>query len=98
VPDSIDPTDPPDVPDLPETSPVAADAALRPLDVAGVRAVAVGTVLFTVAFAVCVLLRVPLAEQGRAWWTWVCAAGALLGLAGLVFVRRRASTYAAASH
>ncbi len=79
---------------------VAAEAAgpteaIAALDVDGVAAVTAGTVVFAVAFVACLLLRGPLADSGRSWWTWVCLTGALLGLAGLAYVRRRAAAYAA---
>jgi hypothetical protein len=64
------------------------------LDVDGVRAVGVGTILWTIAFLVCLLLREQLAAAGSSWWTWVCLTGALLGLPGLWYVRRRARAYA----
>jgi hypothetical protein len=67
---------------------------IKPLDVDGVRAIAVGTVLWTVALVVCLLAREQLADAGNSWWTWVCLTGALLGLPGLWYVRRRARAYA----
>ena len=66
------------------------------LDVDGVGAVAVGTVIWTIALVLCLVLRGPLTDAGRGWWTWVCLTGALLGVAGYVFVRRRRDAYAAA--
>ena len=66
---------------------------VAPLDVDGVGAVAVGTVLWTIALVACLVFRTQLAAAGNGWWTWVCVAGALLGLAGLVFVRRRRDAY-----
>jgi MYXO-CTERM domain-containing protein len=78
----------PDAEAAPQQAPEVA-----PLDVDGVAAVAVGTVLWAVALVACLIFRVPLSEAGNAWWTWVCAAGALLGLAGLWFVRRRRDAY-----
>jgi NO-binding membrane sensor protein with MHYT domain len=69
------------------------DVDLQPLDVDGVGAVAVGTVVWAVAFVVCLLLQGRLDAAGNGWWTWVCAAGALLGLPGLWYVRRRRDAY-----
>jgi len=91
----------PDPEDRPEPVASAApaavdDDALRPLDVDGVGAVLYGTIAWGVALVVCLLLRDRLAADGHAWWTWVCVAAALLGLAGLWFVRRRRDAYAAA--
>jgi len=75
-------------------SAVAAAETLAPLDVDGVGAVAVGTILWTVALVLCLVLRGPLTDAGRGWWTWVCLTGALLGAAGYTFVRRRRTAYA----
>lgn len=68
---------------------------LQPVDVDGVGAVLYGTIAWAVALVACLLLRDRLAADGRAWWTWVCVAGTLLGLLGLWFVRRRRDAYAA---
>lgn len=73
------------------TEPSAPEVA--PLDVDGVGAVAAGTALWAIALVVCLLARTPLDEAGNGWWTWVCLAGALLGLAGLAYVRRRRDAY-----
>ena len=79
----------PDHPDAPR---------VQPLDVDGVGAVAVGTVAWTVALVVCLVLRDRLAADGHGWWTWVCLAGALLGLPGLWYVRRRRDAHVARAH
>jgi O-antigen/teichoic acid export membrane protein len=55
----------------------------EPLDVDGVASVAIGTVLFLVAFLLLVLIR------GVDRWAWVCLAGAGLGVLGLVYCLRR---------
>ncbi len=87
------------MPEQPED--VRADAApidashIAPVDVDGVRAVATGTVVWTVLLVVCLLTREQLAAAGRGWWTGVCLAGALLGAVGLVFVRWRRDRIAA---
>jgi hypothetical protein len=85
-------------PDGGPATPVEEPAAdeISALDVDGVGAVAVGTVLWTVALVLCLVLRGPLTDAGRGWWTWVCLTGALLGAAGYMFVRRRRDAYAAA--
>ncbi|MGD9956264.1 MAG: DUF2530 domain-containing protein, partial [Candidatus Nanopelagicales bacterium] len=75
------------------TAPDDSAPEVAPLDVDGVGAVAVGTVLWTIALVACLVFRTQLADAGNAWWTWVCIAGVLLGLAGLVFVRRRRDAY-----
>jgi hypothetical protein len=72
-------------------------AALKPVDVDGVGAILSGTIAWALAWVLCLLLRDRLAADGRSWWAWVCLAGALLGLAGLLFVRRRAAVYRAAA-
>jgi hypothetical protein len=79
-----------------ESSPAgAAEPQLAPLDVDGVGAVRYGTTAWAVAAVLCLVFRTPLGDAGRAWWLWVCATGAVLGLAGIVFVRRRAAAYRA---
>jgi hypothetical protein len=71
--------------------------ALAPLDVDGVGAITYGTIAWTVALVACLLAREPLASAGRTWWIWVCVAGALLGIPGLWYVRRRRAAYRAAA-
>ncbi|MBA2559017.1 MAG: DUF2530 domain-containing protein [Propionibacteriales bacterium] len=63
--------------------------AVPPLDVTGVRTVAIGTGLWLVAFLVLVPFRSAMSEHGRGWWLWTCAAGIGLGLVGLEYCRRR---------
>ena len=65
-------------------------ADVRPLDVTGVRTVAVGTVLFLVATVVLLLAHDWLEETGREWWLWTCVTGFGLGLFGSEYCRRRA--------
>lgn len=71
------------------TTPDRADVA--PLDVDGVRAVAVGTGLWAVALVACLLFVDTLREDGHLWWIATCACGVVLGLAGLGYVTRRRS-------
>ena len=52
-------------------------------------AVGVGTALWAVAFVVLLVLRSRLRAHGHLWWLGTCAAGVVLGLAGLVYVTRR---------
>jgi hypothetical protein len=66
---------------------------IAPLDVDGVTAVAAGTLAFTLALIGCLIFRDSLAASGQPWWISVCATGAALGLAGLVFVLRRRRAY-----
>ena len=66
---------------------------LQPLDVDGVGAVGVGTALWTIGVVLCMVFRTQLDEAGNGWWLWVCVSGALLGLPGLWYVRRRRDAY-----
>ena len=76
--------------------PAVDPALLRPLDVDGVGAVAVGTAAWAVALVDAWLLRDRLEAAGNGWWVWVCLAGTVLGLIGLPYVVRRRSVYRAA--
>lgn len=70
---------------------------LDPVDVDGVAAVAVGTVVWAVLLVAAVLLHARLQAAGRGWWVWVALAGFLLGLVGLVLVLRRRAAYRTSS-
>ncbi len=70
--------------------------AVRPFDVDGVRTVAVGTVLWAIAFIVLAIFRDDLDEQGLGWWLWTCLAGVGLGLLGLEYTRKRRDAIARA--
>lgn len=71
--------------------PVAPDPAaqVEPLDVDGVRAVAVGTALWAIALVACLVFTSRLRDDGHLWWIATCACGVVLGLAGLAYVIRR---------
>jgi hypothetical protein len=70
---------------------------VKPLDVDGVRAVAVGTVLWAVALVALLPFWGRLSDDGHLWWVGMCAAGTALGLLGMAYVtRRRAAIRAAA--
>ena len=69
---------------------------VRPLDVDGVGAVAVGTVLWAIALVVTLLMRDRLVAAGNDWWIWVCVSGVALGLIGLPYVIRRRNAYRSA--
>jgi hypothetical protein len=75
----------------------AGPAPIAPVDVDGVGAITYGTIAWAVGLVLCLVFRDRLAADGRGWWLWVCVAGVLLGLAGVVFVRRRAAVYRAAA-
>lgn len=67
---------------------------VAPLDVDGVRAVAVGTALWALALVALLPFTGSLREDGHLWWLGTCATGVVLGLAGLVYVvRRRAALH-----
>ena len=71
-------------------------ASSAPLDVDGVRTVAVGTVLWAITFVVLALFRDDLDAQGVGWWLWTCLAGVGLGLLGLEYTRKRRDAIARA--
>jgi hypothetical protein len=54
-----------------------------------VRTVAVGTAAWAVGLLVLLLLRVATDVRVETWWLEMCAAGAVLGLAGVRYCRRR---------
>jgi hypothetical protein len=60
-----------------------------PLETDDVRTVAVGTAAWAVGLVVLLVLRVATDERVETWWLEMCAAGALLGLAGVRYCRRR---------
>ena len=64
-------------------------ADVDPLDVDGVRTVAVGTVLWLVAFVLLLPFYGRLVETDRVWWLWTCLAGFGLGVLGWDYCRRR---------
>jgi len=64
-------------------------ADVDPLDVDGTRTVAVGTVLWLVAFVLLLPFYGRLEDSGRVWGLWTCLAGFGLGLFGLEYCRRR---------
>ena len=64
-------------------------ADVDPLDVDGVRTVAVGSILFLVAFLLLLPFYGRLEEDGKTWWLWTCLAGFGLGVIGWDYCRRR---------
>lgn len=65
-------------------------APVRPLDVSGVRTIAVGTGLWLLAVCVLLAFYAQLAQGGDLWWLWTCCAGAGLGVVGWLHCLRRA--------
>lgn len=53
------------------------------------RTVAVGTVAWAVGFVVLLALRVGTDLRIQTWWLQMCAAGMVLGLAGVRYCQRR---------
>ena len=64
-------------------------ADVEPLDVDGVRTVAVGTAMWLLAFVLLLPFSGRLAESDREWWLWTCLAGFGLGVIGWDYCRRR---------
>ena len=71
--------------------------ALEPLEINGITAVTVGTIIWTVATVIMVLMRGQLEASGRGNWIWICACGIFLGLIGIRYTRRRAARIAKAN-
>jgi hypothetical protein len=69
---------------------------IKPVDVDGVRTVAIITVLWALAFVVLAFFRSDLDDAGRGWWIWACLAGVGLGLLGLEYCRKRRDAIARA--
>jgi Protein of unknown function (DUF2530) len=64
-------------------------ATVEPLDVTGVRTVAVGVVAWLAALLILLPFYGELKDDNRGWWLWTCLAGLGLGLMGLEYCRRR---------
>ena len=64
-------------------------ADVEPLDVDGVRTVAVGSALWLLGFVMLLPFAGRLAEADRQWWLWTCLAGFGLGVIGWDYCRRR---------
>jgi hypothetical protein len=71
----------------PEPHHVVAD--VEPLDVDGVRTVAIGSVAWIVAFVAMLPFIGTLKDNDRLSWLWICIAGFGLGLIGVEYCRRR---------
>ena len=64
-------------------------ADVDPLDVDGVRTVAVGAAMWLVGFVLLLPFAGRLADTDRLWWLWTCLAGFGLGVIGWDYCRRR---------
>jgi hypothetical protein len=64
-------------------------ADVDPLDVDGVRTVAVGSALWLLGFVMLLPFTGRLAAADRSWWLWTCLAGFGLGVIGWDYCRRR---------
>lgn len=62
---------------------------IQPVDVDGVRVIAILTIGWAVAFVVLAFAINWLDSNGRGWWLWTCLAGVGLGLLGLEYTRKR---------
>lgn len=58
---------------------------MPPLDVTGVRTIAVGTSIWIVVGLVSLVLRSRLEATGNEWWLWTCAVGIGLGFVGFLY-------------
>ncbi|MGW5849251.1 DUF2530 domain-containing protein [Streptomyces sp. NPDC055254] len=63
--------------------------APEPLEGPVVATVTGGTILWFALFVVQLPFYGWFADRGQLWWVWTCAAGGLLGLIGIWYVRGR---------
>ena len=68
---------------------------LKAIETNGIKAVSIGTGLWLFALACLFLARDWLKTTNHDDWLWICAAGALLGIFGQFYTRRRAKKVAA---
>src|SRR5262245_13991303 len=73
----------------PQPQPHHLVAEVEPLDVDGVRTVAIGSVAWIVAFLAMLPFIGTLRDHDKLSWLWICIAGFGLGLIGLEYCRRR---------
>ena len=71
---------------------------LQPVDVDGVVATTVGTIVWAAAFLILLPFRSDLQANGRGDWLWICLAGVVGGLYGIMYCRRRRASMARARH
>jgi hypothetical protein len=70
--------------------------APEPLEANDVATVTVGTIVWFVLFVVQLPFYGWYSDHGHTWFIWSCAAGAGLGLLGLMYVRARRDAIARA--
>jgi uncharacterized membrane protein len=70
---------------------------LQAVDVDGVAATTIGTVVWAAAFLIMLPFRSDLEANGRGDWLWICLAGVVGGLFGIVYCRRRRASMARAN-
>ena len=69
----------------------ASKKELAPLEVNGITAVTLGTVIWSVATLIMVLMRDQLEASGRSNWISIGVCGIILGLLGMRYTKRRAT-------
>lgn len=62
---------------------------LNPLEVNGITAVTLGTILWTIALVILILERNWLISTSRIHWLWISGSGVCLGLLGLRYTVNR---------
>jgi len=68
---------------------------LKAMETNAIAAVSIGTGLWFIALVCLFLARDWVEKTNRGDWLWICAAGALLGIFGQFYTRRRAKRVAA---
>ncbi|AXE39546.1 DUF2530 domain-containing protein [Acidipropionibacterium virtanenii] len=64
-------------------------ATVPPLDEDGLTGAIIGTAAFLVAFVACWIKLDALRAAGYGDWLWICLTGAVLGIVGVLYIRRR---------
>jgi len=80
---------PPEVPTRENGGHTGIVADVDPLDIDGVRTMAVGAALWLVAFVMLLPFYGSLEENDKTWWLWTCIAGFGVGMFGVEYCRRR---------
>ena len=62
---------------------------LKPLEVNGITAVTLGTLLWLTSFVVLIFSRKWLIENGHENWIWISASGLALGIMGIRYAKNR---------